>query len=50
MEPYSDGFRAAMVRRVIGSRAVTASALAKEVGIPQPTLSRWLRDAGTVES
>lgn len=38
-----------MVRRMAGPRAVSATALAREVGIPQPTLSRWLRDAGTVE-
>jgi hypothetical protein len=49
MQPYTNGFRAAMVRKMAGPRAVTATALAKEVGIPQPTLSRWLRDAATVE-
>ena len=30
---------------MVGPRAVTASALAVEVGIHQPTLSRWLREA-----
>jgi hypothetical protein len=37
-----------MVRRMVGPNAISASALAAEVGIPQPTLSRWLRDARTV--
>ena len=45
---YSDAFRSRMVRRMSGPRAVTANALADEVGVPQPTLSRWLRDASIV--
>jgi transposase len=28
---------------------MSANALAQEVGVQQPTLSRWLREAGTVE-
>jgi hypothetical protein len=31
-----------------GPRAKSATALARETGIPQPTLSRWLREAGGV--
>jgi hypothetical protein len=31
-----------------GPRRVSASALAREVGVPQPTLSLWLKSAGTV--
>lgn len=38
-----------MIRRMTGPGAVTATALAEESGIPQPTLSRWLRSAGTVK-
>jgi len=34
---------------MVGPKAVTATDLAAEVGIHQTTLSRWLRDAGTVE-
>ena len=34
-----------MVQRMSGPRAKTATALAPEVGVPQPTLSRWLRAA-----
>ena len=37
-----------MVRRMAGPERVSATALAKEVGISQGTLSRWLRDARTV--
>lgn len=45
---YSEKFKAAVVRRMAGPRAVSAGALASEVGVPQPTLSRWLREAGSV--
>lgn len=46
--PYTAGFRRQMVRRMLGPAAVTATALAKTTGVPQPTLSKWLREAGTV--
>ncbi len=39
-----------MVRRMLGPKALTATALAAEVGISQPTLSRWLRETATVEA
>lgn len=39
-----------MVRRMLGPKAVTASALAVEVGISQPTLSRWLRETSSVRA
>jgi len=45
---YSELVRARMVRRMVGPSAVTASELERETGIPQPTLSRWLRGAGSV--
>ena len=48
MTEYSDGFRARMVEKMTGPRRMSANALAQEVGINQPTLSRWLRDAATV--
>jgi len=47
---YTETFRARMVRRMLGPKAVTASALAAEVGISQPTLSRWLRETGSVRA
>lgn len=34
-----------MVQRMLGPNKKSASALAEAVGIHQPTLSRWLRDA-----
>ena len=46
---YTDGFRKRMVQRMTPPRASSAMALAAEVGVPQPTLSRWLREAATVE-
>lgn len=50
MTEYSEAFKSKMVQRMSGPRAKTASALAPEVGVPQPTLSRWLRAAqATVE-
>lgn len=42
---YSASFRAKMVQRMVGPKAVSATHLAHEVGIHQSTLSRWLRDA-----
>lgn len=46
--PYSDGFRARMLRRMTGPEAISATALAQQVGVSQPTLSRWLHQARTV--
>jgi transposase-like protein len=37
-----------MTKRMTGPNAMSANALSQEVGIPQSTLSRWLRVAGTV--
>lgn len=42
---YTEAFRAKMVQRMLGPNAKSATALAEEIGIHQPTLSRWLRDA-----
>jgi transposase-like protein len=42
---YSDGFKARMVRRMAGAEGISANLLSQEIGIGQPTLSRWLRDA-----
>ena len=43
--PYSNGFKSRMIRRLTGQDRVSATQLAEEVGVAQPTLSRWLRDA-----
>ncbi len=46
---YTEGFRRRMVERMTPPGAITATALAAEVGVTQPTLSRWLREAATVD-
>jgi transposase-like protein len=45
---YTAGFKARMIQRMSGPGATSANSLSEEVGVPQSTLSRWLRDAGTV--
>ena len=45
---YSAAFKENIVRRLVGPGAISATALAEELGLPQPTLSRWLREARTV--
>lgn len=45
---YSESFRSRIVSRLVGPRAISATALSKEVGISQGTLSRWLREASRV--
>ena len=47
---YTETFRARMVRRMLGPKAVTATELAKETGVSQPTLSRWLRETASVQA
>lgn len=47
---YSESFKKRMVQRMAGPRGVSASALSREVGVPQPTLSLWLKSAGTVDA
>jgi transposase len=39
-----------MLRRLVGPQAISANALAQEVGVAQESLSRWLRAARNVES
>jgi len=41
---YSESFKTTMVQKMAGGRS--ASSLSQEVGVNQPTLSRWLREAG----
>lgn len=38
-----------MVQRMTAPRATSAMTLSEEVGVPQPKLSRWLREAATVD-
>jgi transposase-like protein len=48
MMEYSELVRARSVRRMLGPGAISATELSRETGIPQPTLSRWLRGAGSL--
>jgi len=43
---YSDMFKDAMIQKLTGPDAISASALSKQVDVPQSTLSKWLRMAG----
>lgn len=45
---YPPAVKARMIKRLSGPNAPSANALAKESGICQATLSRWLREAATV--
>jgi transposase-like protein len=42
---YSDRLKMNMVSRLSGTDPISAHALSEQVGIPQQTLSRWLREA-----
>ena len=43
--PFSEAFKQKMVERLSGRDAVSARQLSRDLGIPQDTLSRWLREA-----
>ena len=43
---YSDMFKNTMIQKMTGPDAISALALSKQVDVPQPTLSKWLRMAG----
>ena len=42
---YSDSFKAQMVKKMVAPSGVSATTLAEKVGVSQPTLSRWKREA-----
>lgn len=46
---YSASFKEAMVEKMSGLDGVSACALSAQTGVPQSTLSRWLRQYGTLE-
>jgi len=50
MAVYTEAFKRKMVQRLSGPDAVTATALAAETGVPQPTLSLWLRKSRSVRA
>ena len=43
---YPDMFKNTMIQKMTGPDAISATALSKQVDIPQSTLSKWLRMAG----
>ncbi len=47
---YPDTFKRRMVSRLSGAGAMSATALSQDVGVSQGTLSRWLREAGSIEA
>ena len=48
MQYYPEDFKKAMVIKMAVPGAQSATSLAKETGVPQSTLSRWLRSYATV--
>jgi len=50
VKSYSESFKKKIVQRLLLPGAPSANALGKELGIPQATLSRWVKKAGTVVS
>jgi len=48
MQYYSEDFKKDMVIKMAAPGAQSATSLAKETGVPQSTLSRWLRSYATV--
>jgi len=45
---YSASVRARMVRKLTGPNPISQADLARDTGVPQATLSRWVREAGSV--
>jgi transposase len=45
---YSAAFKTKMVQKMLGGRS--ANSLSQETGVNQSTLSKWLRDAGSLQA
>ncbi len=45
---YSEGFKARMIQKMLEPAPMSGCALSRETGVPQGTLSRWLRRARRV--
>lgn len=50
MGNYSEGFKKSMVQKLTVPGAQSAAALSQEVGVPQSTLSRWMRECGNIDT
>jgi transposase len=48
MKQYSEKLKATMVKKLRTRTGLSANTLAIETGIPQQTLSRWLRDSAII--
>jgi hypothetical protein len=48
--PYSLAFKQKMIQRLTGKDAVSAMRLARETGVRQQNLSRWLDEAKTIKA
>lgn len=48
MRQHSESFKSKLVQRMLMPSGPSARKLSQEVGIGQPTLSRWLREATTL--
>jgi transposase-like protein len=46
VQTYSEDLKKTMVRKITTPGGPSATALSEEVGIAQPTLSRWVREMG----
>ena len=44
---YPDMFKNTMIQKMTGPDAISATALSKQVDVPQSTLSKWLRLSGS---
>jgi len=44
-KPFSVAFKQKMLQRLTGKNAVSASQLARDTGVRQQNLSRWLQEA-----
>lgn len=49
MREYSEAFKRKLVQRMVLPGGPSAKQLSREVGVAQPTLSRWVREAATLE-
>jgi transposase-like protein len=48
MNTYTPAFKAKLVQRLLGPGRMSQGALSRETGVPQATLSNWLKEATTV--